>query len=681
MIFTMLDPLSGLNEQQREAVQATSGPVLILAGAGSGKTRALTHRIAYVIHQGIASPSEILAVTFTNKAASQMKQRVGQLLGQDKQTPTAISTFHSLGARLLREAASFTARSRTFTILDGADSERFVRQALRQAGIQLRQYSPRTVRQAISAAKNQQHTPQTYAATAHGPIPEIVAMVWPAYERLLASSDAYDFDDLLIETVRLLERNSQVRSALHDRWRYLSVDEYQDTNAPQEAMLRLLLGPEKNICVVGDDYQAIYSWRGSNVDHILGFEARFPGCRVIRLTQNYRSTPQILAAAGEVIAGNTRQKHKALWTQNAPGKYPEIMSLASDREEAAWIRQRLVDHVDAGGSLGECAVLYRTNAQSRLLEEEFLSQRLPYTIVGGFRFYERREIKDALALLHWHVNPDSRIALERLAPALLARVGPKTVDRWVQEAAQSAKPVRQYLATLSATRPGLAQLLRAYANIPTAGLVADQLRHLLTASGYLKAVRALPDGEERLENIDELLNVSSVYDNPVQFLEDVSLFTDSDTDHATDKITCMTLHAAKGLEFPIVFIAGCEENLLPHVNSHGDRAKLEEERRLLYVGMTRAQQHLTLTYAAMRYQAGQLQGRLPSRFLDTITSATRVVPEETEGIDETVEYLAQGQWVDHPQFGRGIVVAMNTNNLTCVFEGYGVKTIDRHPVS
>ena len=679
--------LQGLNEQQQEAVQATHGPVLILAGAGSGKTRALTHRIAYLIEQNLAQPEEILAVTFTNKAASEMKERVHNLLGHRQRVPSAISTFHSLGARMLRESANFIPRSPSFAILDTKDSEKLVRHALQEIGVPLRTHSPKSVRQIISSAKNALHSPESFASDVHGGTAEVAASIWPRYEQLLAANDAFDFDDLLVETMRLLEREQSVRNAYQHRWRFLHVDEYQDTNPLQEKILQLLLGPEKNICVVGDDYQAIYSWRGAQVDHILAFEHRYPACKVIHLTQNYRSTPQILQVAGEVIAGNIEQKHKNLWTQNHQGNPVQILSLSSDREEVSLIRRKIQEHQRSGGSLNDCAILYRTNAQSRLFEEEFLTHRIPYTIIGGFRFYERREIKDALAFLQWLITPGARLPFERISDALLQRVGPKTITKWEQEAQAQGQALQTYIFTLSATRRQLAPITRAYNTAPIDGPVTPLLQHLLEKSGYLDALKEMPDGEERIENINELLNVTSVYEDVASFLEEVSLLSDIDTQESSEKITCMTLHAAKGLEFPLVFVAGCEEELLPHSNSLGESAKIEEERRLLYVGITRAQQSLTLTHTSTRYQGGQLLARMPSRFLDEVTSADRhdTATDSFEPdplpVEEEMEYVTNGQWITHPAFGKGVVIAKNAQGITCVFEGHGIKTISASSVN
>jgi DNA helicase II / ATP-dependent DNA helicase PcrA len=699
-LFFMSDILSSLNEQQQQVVQATHGPVLVLAGAGSGKTRALTHRIAYILQQKIASPHQILAVTFTNKAASEMKERVQQLMRSPEYTPASIGTFHSIGARMLREQAAFHPRSKTFVIVDAKDSERLVRQALKELDLSVREWNPRTLKHRISEAKNTLQSPDDIANASASPADEVLSRVFTRYEALLAKQDAYDFDDLLRVPTDILSRYDNVRTAYQQRWRFLSVDEYQDTNPLQEQLLTLLLGPEKNICVVGDDYQAIYSWRGANVDHILRFESRYPQCHVIYLTQNYRSTPHILEAANMVIAENTQQKHKKLWTGKREGDAVRVVAVPTDRHEARFVRTCIEDHLNRGGALKDCTILYRTNAQSRLFEEEFLTHRIPYTIIGGFRFYDRREVKDALAFLHFWVNPASRLGFDRLADALLSRVGPKTIDRWEKQATERHISLERFIVEESRQRPQLQPLAKAYTaarqTFPNEEKhVSDLLRLLLTKSGYLDMLAREADGEERLENIEELLNVTSAYTSVETFLEDASLLSDIDTlEEVQDRVTCMTLHAAKGLEFPVVFLAGCEEGLLPHSNSIDKPASLEEERRLMYVGITRAQQLLTITHALQRFSAGEMQPQSPSRFLaslpDTVVrEGTNTQEQEHEGLHDFLFHtsktepinepimltVSQGEFVSHPRFGRGVVVDIQGGNVTCVFEGYGVKII------
>ncbi|MEX0649547.1 MAG: UvrD-helicase domain-containing protein [Candidatus Andersenbacteria bacterium] len=707
----MQNPLHGLNEQQQQVVQATHGPLLVLAGAGSGKTKALTHRIAYLLTQGIAAPHQIAAVTFTNKAAKEMKERIGRLLPSSDLLPSAVSTFHSLGVKLLREQVIYTARAKAFTIMDSSDSEKIVRTTLKEQNISLRDVSPRTMRQRISTAKNAGQTPQHILTHAENPSDELLGRSFARYEELLAKSNAYDFDDLLLEPVRLLDQHPEVRAMYQARWRFLSVDEYQDTNPIQDRLLRLLLGSEQNICVVGDDYQAIYSWRGANVDHILRFEQHYPNCQVIYLTQNYRSTPQILEAANVVIAHNTEQKHKELWTTNKTGNSVQLNTLASDRQEAGWVREQIQDHVREGGQLRDCAILYRTNAQSRLFEEEFLTHRMPYTIVGGFRFYDRREIKDALAFLYAWINPSARLPLERIASALLQRIGPKTIDRWENAAQQQGIPLRTYILQEATTKPQLRALAKAFRQAEGKEYehVSDLLRDLLITSGYIDSLKSDPEGEEREQNIEELYTVASAYTDLETFLEDVALLSDLDTmEESSDRVTCMTLHASKGLEFPVVFVVGLEEGLLPHINSFDSQASMEEERRLLYVGMTRARQKLMITHAAQRYRAGEMTPQLPSRFLDHLpeqverishSSALSGLAFDNDASDDLHSFLLQatpavvtsgepvmthvsaGEFVNHPQFGRGVVIDTTGQYITCVFERHGVKQVESSTVA
>lgn len=701
---TMNDVLSGLNEEQQKVVLATHGPVLVLAGAGSGKTRALTHRIAYLIQQGMAGPDQILAVTFTNKAAAEMRHRIEKLLGSPNHTPRAVSTFHAMGAKMLREQPGAHTRSRGFSILDMSDSEKLVRKALKDNNYSLKEWSPQAVRGMISKIKHDNPDVPDFL-NPHTPSEEMLAKILPIYERMLAEHDAYDFDDLLRIPLNILRQVPAVRAYYQSRWKFVSVDEYQDTNAMQEEIISLLLGPEKNICVVGDDYQSIYSWRGANVDHILQFEQRNPGCITIVLTQNYRSTPNILEAANRVIEQNIDQKHKTLWTTRTNSHPVRLHTLPSDRAEAAFVCQQIQEHVTSGGNLKDCAVLYRTNAQSRLMEEQFLTHRVPYTIVGGFRFYDRKEIKDALALLSFSLSLASRVHFERIASALLARVGPKTIDKWEQAARSSGLSLGMYLAQESG-RVDLRKIIAAIyaAKQESHERVSDLLRALLTGTGYMTALLALPDGKERAENIEELFNVAAAYTSAEAFLEDTALLSDIDRlETETDRVTCMTLHASKGLEFPLIFIIGCEEGLIPHANSIQSAASLEEERRLLYVGMTRAQEKLTITTSAYRFMGGEMTPQAPSRFLDQLPDSVERAQENISGVhDDISDFLLaphsfsdvghdepilvqpmSGSYVTHPRFGKGVIIgstpagrAGGGEMLTCVFEGHGVKSVE-----
>jgi len=692
--------LADLNDKQQEAVVATEGPVLILAGAGSGKTRALTYRLAYLIEQKIARPEELLAMTFTNKAAGEMKERVAKLVSGISRPPNSVGTFHGMGARIMREQAKFLPRSNSFTILDAGDSERIVRLALDQLNMDRKEYSPKSIKYKISEAKNKRWSPKDMLEAVHRPDEEAAAMTYARYEKILAQQDAYDFDDLLITPIALMEKYPQTREYYQRRWKYLSVDEYQDTNPPQDYLLQLLVGKENNICAVGDDYQAIYSWRGAKVDHILNFERKYPQTKVVYLTQNYRSTGGILQAANKVISANVKQMHKKLWTDASRGRPVRVVEMASGRGEAAWVRQKIEEAVSDGKRRRECVVVYRTNAQSRAFEEEFLTNNIPYTIVGGFRFYERREIKDALALLQWWVNPKSRLSVQRISDALWRGIGPKTIENWSRDAELRGMTIRDYLEANMSRWPQISRVMKIYAGSQDPKQVAKLLEFLIKNSGYHDWLKKLVDGEERIENVDELLRVASGYDSVDQFLEDVALFTDIDTlesDH--DRVTCMTLHAAKGLEYQRVYIVGCEEGLLPHSNSVNKTADIEEERRLLYVGMTRARVELNLCFARTRWTRGEVLPQMPSRFLDDLPDSVERIevadttanwsPKKTmdagQAIDDfglltgeddepVVVSVEEGDFVQHKSFGKGVVIGSSGKYVTCIFEGYGVKT-------
>lgn len=677
---------------------ATEGPVLVLAGAGSGKTRTLTHRIAHIIRQGLAEPEQIFAVTFTNKAAQEMRARVAELLGGLKKVPKTIGTFHALAARMLREQHQFIGRTAGFTIVDTGDSERLIRQALKELNLNPRQYAPRALRDAISRAKNEGRNPESLLQGAASEAEETAGRVYERYQKWLKRTDSFDFDDLLLETIRLLEGQGAVRQIYQQRWRYLSVDEYQDTNPVQDLMLRLLLGKEQNLYAVGDDYQAIYSWRGARVDHILRFERSFPGCQTVYLTQNYRSTKPILNAANRVIAENKEQKHKELWTTKEQGQPVRVLTLQSDREEAQTIRRLIAEALRKGpalpelrGASGDFAILYRTNAQSRLFEEEFIRYHIPYTIVGGIRFYERSEVKDALGFLQLLSTPQPVLALKRLLAVIAHGVGEKAAERLAAAAEERGITLREALFKTdilpdkqrTALRP-LALALKEAEEQKDAAL-NEVLRQMLERSGYRRYLKELPDGEDREENIGELLSVASGYSDATSFLEAAALMSDADeaARRSPDKpqVWCMTLHAAKGLEFPHVYLAGCEEGLLPHQNSLGKTADMEEERRLLYVGMTRARETLTLSYALFRTMWGEGRRQTPSRFLNALPEAverwggeSQAEAEEDSGEPVYVSHEI-GDMLTHPIFGRGVVIEAAGSKMTCVFEGYGVKKI------
>jgi DNA helicase-2/ATP-dependent DNA helicase PcrA len=696
----MRDLLADLNEQQQEVVRSTHGPVLVLAGAGSGKTRALTYRIAYLLKEKVASPEEVLAVTFTNKAAGEMKERVAGLLKNSNVVPAAISTFHSLGANILRQYSVHTSRSKGFMICDGDDSLRLIRTVMDEVKISRREFNPKNIKAKISTAKNNMEDVVDYAQRAMSREEEVTAMVWAGYKKKLAENDAYDFDDLIVAPISLLADNPEVRKAYQNLWKFISVDEYQDTNAPQDKLLKLLIGPNKNICVVGDDYQAIYSWRGARVDHILNFAKNYPGCKTIYMTRNYRSTPFILSAANSVIAQNQLQKHKKLWTSDKRGEGVKLVKLSSGQQEAGWVRKKITDYVKSGGQRGNCVILYRTNAQSRSLEEQFLMYGVPYTIVGGFRFYDRREIKDALSFLTLWVNPNSFLSVQRIAESQWKGVGPKTVSKWMLSAQEAGislwDVINQKADKYLVLRPLVNSFEKAKKTLKVIN-VSELLQFLLEESGYIRWLKRQPDGEERLENIEELYNVTSGFESVEKFLEEVALLSDIDTlKEESDRVTCMTLHAAKGLEFKNVFIIGCEEGLLPHKNSLGKAADLEEERRLLYVGITRAEEKLFLSYALTRYMGGEAVVREPSRFLNSLLDQVELVDEsfsadkswsdilgsEEGGEDNLIDgepvviNCEEGDFINHDKFGRGVVIEIRGSAVTCVFERGGVRVVD-----
>jgi DNA helicase-2/ATP-dependent DNA helicase PcrA len=618
-----------------------------------------------------------------------MKERVAHLVGSTQLTPKALGTFHGLGAKILRENFQHTNRSQGFTILDTADTERLVKQALDNHKLAVKQWPLRSVRHYISQAKNQLQSPEHMAAQAASEKEETLAALFATYQKLLAQHDGYDFDDLIAETIKMLTVSTNARRQYLERWQYISVDEYQDTNPAQDKMLDLLLNKDQNLCVVGDDYQAIYSWRGAKVEHILHFENKFPNCATIYLTQNYRSTPKIITAANKVIAENRDQKHKELWTDQEEGTPIKLVSLASDRNEARYVRTAIERYIDDGGELGDCAILYRTNAQSRLFEEEFVSHNTPYTIVGGLRFYERAEIKDALAFLQLLVNPKSTLSLKRLVKALAYGVGPKTIDNLYTNdpnASTSLVTAMQSSPVLTERQQkGLLPIVKGLCvPISQPTTVKDILEAMLNASGYWKYLKDQENSEERQENIQELFNVAMGYADVSSFLEATSLMTDADSAPAGgNRVMCMTLHAAKGLEFKNVYIAGCEEGLLPHSNSLNGVADIEEERRLFYVGITRAKERLTITHALERTVYGESTLQLPSRFLEVLADEAEKLSEDEMTMPISKEDASTptyvtcdiGDMVAHPIFGRGVVIGVEGTLASCIFEGYGIKNI------
>lgn len=628
--------LDDLNKAQLEAVKAVNGPAMIIAAAGSGKTRALTYRIAYLISLSVR-PQEILALTFTNKAANEMKNRIINLVGPDSQY-VWMGTFHSIFARILRSEAESIGFGRNFTIYDTDDSHSSVKNVMNSLGIAHQQFNPHAVRARISGAKNQLVTPKKYKELAKDIFEEKAAKVYEEYEKKLKLSNAMDFDDLLVKPIELFERYSKILEKYQHRFKYILVDEYQDTNRAQYVLIKLLAQKHCNICVVGDDAQSIYAFRGADIRNILDFEKDYPDCKIFRLEQNYRSTKNILAAADGVIKNNREQIPKNLWAENSKGDLVTILECEDDKDEGHKILHRIQeDSIKYKLDLNDFAILYRTNAQSRSLEDSLRRAGIPYTIVGGIEFYKRKEIKDILAYLKVIVNSNDEESLLRIMNYPSRGIGETTI-RKLQEYARKYRlslyqtfskiqDIPALQAKLKTTLITFGNFLRKYIQLKKEMSASELARALVDELGILKTLKeeATAESIARWENIQELLSALTEYcaDHPQckleNFLEEVSLIADVDTwDDKRNVVTLMTLHSAKGLEFPVVFITGLEEGLFPLYTSALDRTELEEERRLFYVGITRTMRKLYLTYTRIRYRFGDITFPTCSRFIDEI---------------------------------------------------------------
>ena len=631
-----------LNEPQREAVYHTDGPLLILAGAGSGKTRVLTHRFAYLIGERGVNPWNILAITFTNKAAEEMRQRVDNLVGFGAES-VWVSTFHSACVRILRRFIDRLGYENHFTIYDTDDQKTLIKEVCRKVDVDTKVFKERSLLSAISSAKNEMILPDEFELNAGGDFAKMkIAKVYREYEAQMRANNALDFDDLLVKTVQLLQTQPDVLESYQERFRYIMVDEYQDTNTVQFQLVSLLAGKYKNLCVVGDDDQSIYKFRGANIRNILDFEHEFPDAKVIKLEQNYRSTGNILNAANSVIANNRGRKEKSLWTENGEGELIRLRQFDTAFDEADFIGEDIKSAVRQGGSYNDSAVLYRTNAQSRLLEEKFIAMNIPYKIVGGVNFYARREIKDLLAYLKTIDNGRDDVAVRRIINVPKRGIGLTTINR-IQESA-TERGIGFYEALLapgliagvgrSATKlDSFAALIEYFKTLAEEMNITDLLQEVIEKTGYIESLEN-EDKEEaktRKENIDELISKAATYEESCQdkdekatlsgFLEEVALVADIDSlDEDQEYVVLMTLHSAKGLEFPRVYLAGMEDGLFPGYMSinAGDREELEEERRLCYVGITRAEQELTLTSARRRMVHGETQYNPMSRFVKEI---------------------------------------------------------------
>lgn len=733
--------LAGLNPKQQEAVLHTEGPLLIMAGAGSGKTRVLTHRIAYLIEEKNVNPWNILAITFTNKAAREMKERVNGILGQGGQD-VWVSTFHSMCVRILRRDVDAIGYDRNFTILDGSDQLTLMKRILKELNIDPKKYDPRSILGAISNAKNELLTPETYAERQGSFFEEIVARCYDAYQKALRNNQSMDFDDLIMNTIRLFEENEQVLTYYQNKFHYLHVDEYQDTNHAQYTLVNMLAVRFRNLCVVGDADQSIYGWRGADMQNILDFEKDYHDATVILLEQNYRSTKSILDAANQVIKNNSNRRDKNLWTDNQSGEKITYYRADSERDEAQFIVSKIKEEIQTNNrSYNDFAVLYRTNAQSRVIEDTLVKSNVPYTMVGGHKFYDRKEIKDIIAYLNIINNPRDGVSFERVINTPKRGIGAASVEKlrnfammhdWsMVEAAQNVD-----LANISGKAGRMigefAMMITQFQEMIAYLPVTELVDQVLERTGYLdelKNQRTL-EAESRLENLEEFRSVTQEFDkrNAVEeddaanapeeklaiFLNDLALVSDlDDYQEESAQVTLMTLHAAKGLEFPIVFLIGMEEKIFPLSRSLMEEAELEEERRLAYVGITRAEESLFLTNAFSRTLYGKTQYNQPSRFVAEIdesllnsvgiqpqpktatfgspfnTNSNQMKPKYQQATREPVmnktasggenESWNPGDKVQHKKWGIGTVVKVSGNSkdveLDIAFPQQGVKRL------
>jgi DNA helicase-2/ATP-dependent DNA helicase PcrA len=641
--------LNGLNPEQQNAVKATDGPLLLMAGAGSGKTRVLTHRIAYLIVEKRVNPYNILAITFTNKAAREMRERIGKMMGGAAEE-IWISTFHSMCVRILRRDIDRMGFNRNFTILDTGDQQSVIKGILKDKNLDPKKNDPRAILGAISSAKNELIDPEEYAKTAGGYFEQTVSDIYTEYQKRLRKNQALDFDDLIMMTIQLFQRVPEVLEYYQRKFQYIHVDEYQDTNRAQYMLVKFLANRFKNLCVVGDSDQSIYRWRGADIANILSFEKDYPDAKVILLEQNYRSTKRILLAANKVIENNVTRKAKNLWTENPEGNKLVYYRADSEQGEAQFVAGKIKELTREGKyKLSDVAILYRTNAQSRVMEEVLLKSNIEYSIVGGTKFYDRKEIKDMLAYLRLIANNDDDISLQRIINVPKRGIGSSSVDKMADFAAMHDISIFQALDSveLLGLSPKITKgarefrdLIKNYTQMQEFLSVTELVEEILDKSGYremLKAEKSI-EAQSRLENLDELLSVTKNFEEAsedkslVAFLTDLALVADIDSldedGEKTDSITLMTLHSAKGLEFPVVFLIGLEEGVFPHSRSLMEEAEMEEERRLAYVGITRAEQTLFLTNAQMRTLFGRTSMNPASRFI-------REIPEELlEGVEK-----------------------------------------------
>lgn len=714
----MEDILKSLNDKQREAVLHENGPLLVIAGAGSGKTRALTHRIAWLIRGKNVSPWNILAVTFTNKAANEMKERVVRLLNKkslnDPNLP-AIGTFHATCVRILRKHIHLLNYENGFNIYDTADQQILMKHVLEELDFDEKTVKPRALLHHISGAKNELISPEEYRKNmVHNYFTERVAAVYERYQKSLQKNNALDFDDIIMKTVELFRKETEVKDFYQEKFRYISIDEYQDTNRAQYVLTNLLAEKYRNLCVIGDSDQGIYSFRGADIKNIMEFEKDYPDAKTVLLEQNYRSTQNILDAAHAVISKNKARKEKKLWTENKGGEKIKEAVLENERAEAEYVCREIRGAIEGSENPAykNFVVLYRTNAQSRVVEEAMLKFGMPYKIVGGIRFYERKEIKDLVAYLRVIHNPSDSVSLFRIINTPPRKIGAKTIELIQRHAFKNSLSVFEAMKEVEKieginegkkeTILGFVKMIEELRGVNARFTASGVIKHVLDRSGYKKFLDdGTVEGESRLENVYELINVSSKYDNIEPgmslsiFLEEIALIADVDSlEERENSVTLMTIHSAKGLEFPVVFIIGMEEGLLPHSQSLLERDQLEEERRLMYVAVTRAREKLYLVRAQSRMVYGETQENTPSQFLSDIPEELLESEERTarsirksdlgytpipyeDYSDAEPVILRDGDRVSHRSFGEGTVVSVTGGVVAVAFDNprHGLKKL------
>ena len=690
-----------LNPSQIQAIETINGPVLIMAGAGSGKTRVLTHRYAHLVKHHNVDVEQILAITFTNKAAEEMKSRISKLLNL-KISPKWISTFHSLCVKILRIHGDKIGYKSNFTIYDQSDSNKVIRNCMSENNVDLKQYSPKRFQAHISNLKNSMTSPGEALENAESFFEVKVAEIYSSYEKKLIISNSMDFDDLLIKTVELLQTNESILKFWSNKFQFIMVDEYQDTNFVQYKLVELLGSNNKNVCVVGDSDQSIYAFRGADIRNIIEFEKDFSNATVIQLDKNYRSSKKILNLANSVISNNPRKIEKNLWTDNEDGLDISSFRFRSEKDEARWVAEEVKSLIDSSKE-NEIAIFYRTNSQSRLFEEELRMLNINYKVIGSVRFYDRKEIKDIISYLQFLVNDSDTVAFERIVNVPRRGIGESTVKKIrvylnetgksIFEALESIEEIKNISPRIKGSLSEFKDLITELKSYSLQG-PSKTIQKVLELTGYKMSLikEGTLESQMRIENIEELLNSAFSFENLYEeeidepygmlrdYLESIALFSETDKLEDADRVLLMTLHNAKGLEFPYVFMTGMEENLFPHErSSQGDNSEIEEERRLCYVGITRAEKKLYLTHAWSRTLWGGTVYNLPSRFLEEGSSHFDTVDFslDTNQKDSTQLEVGTGQKIIHEKYGEGLILEVQGNEITVQFnDDIGVKYLD-----